>query len=170
MNKAERTERNIRIALMHMRDASNAEIADTVDLTERQVRRVIAEWDESPLKLDTKEAAETVIRALQDAKDDMNALGVTAAAAPPEARIEILVQRIDLLNQVFSVMKRAGVSFEGVFDGSNRDPDLVVDVNAAIREKLVEHGVDNETITEAIDAGLDVYADWGFPIPKLRRN
>jgi len=143
---------------------SNAKIAEVSKLSERQVRRIIRKWNESPLRLDTEGAAEAVAEALKASRDDMEALGVTAAMAPPRARIKILTERIGLVEGTFKAMKAAGVSFEGILDSKIKDPDLIVEVNIAIRGRLEQNGVDPAAIDEALEAGLGVYADWGFTV------
>jgi hypothetical protein len=104
VNKAERTERNIRVVLMRMREVPTGEVAEAFGITDRQVRRIMAEWRESPLRRDTEGAIEAVENALKMTQDDMEALGITSAQAPPEARVAIQGARIEQLNRNFSVL------------------------------------------------------------------
>lgn len=158
------------IGLMHARGASNATIAELFGVTDRQVRRIIVWWECSPLRLDTEEATTTIVEALKARRDDMDTLGITAAAAAPEVRIKILAERVDLVAQIFKVTRAAGVNFESAFNGMSKDPDLVTEVNAAIRTNLIQHGVATTVIDETLDEGLEVYADWDFPIRPPDRN
>ena len=142
MNKAERAERNIRVVLMRMREVPTRQVAEAFGITDRQVRRIMAEWRESPLRRDTEGAIEAVESALKAIRDDMEALGITSAQAPPEARVAIQAARMEQLNRNFSVLRNAGVSFEGLYEDRDRDLGLVIDVNAAFRKTLDEYGVD----------------------------
>ncbi len=165
VNKAERTERNIRVVLMRMREVPTGEVAEAFGITDRQVRRIMAEWRESPLRRDTEGAIEAVENALKMTQDDMEALGITSAQAPPEARVAIQGARIEQLNRNFSVLRNAGVSFDGLYKDRVKDLDLVVDVNTAFRTTLDEHGVDRKATYAAIEAGMKAFAKWGYEEP-----
>jgi hypothetical protein len=165
VNKAERTERNMRVVLMRLRQAPTREVAEAFGITDRQVRRIMADWRQSSLKRETEEAVETVNNALKQIRDDMETLGVTSANAPPESRVAIQGARMEQLNRNFSVLRDAGVSFEGLYKDGVKDLDLVVDVNRAFRTTLERHGVDSAAIAEAIEAGMEAFAKWGYEDP-----
>ena len=165
VSKAERTERNIRVVLMRLWKVPTGEVAEAFDITDRQVRRIMTEWRESPLRRDTEGAVEAVENAIRTIRDDMETLGITAAEAPPEARVAIQGARMEQLNQNFSVLRNAGVSFEGLCKDRVKDLDLVVDVNTAFRTTLDEHGVDRKATFAAIEAGMKAFAKWGYEEP-----
>ncbi|MCB0857458.1 MAG: helix-turn-helix domain-containing protein [Solirubrobacterales bacterium] len=172
MTKAQRVERDFFIKLMDMRGASQRRIAETYGITDRQVRRILKRWAESPYRRDTEGAYEEVLRVLELVKEDMEALGIKADQASPMESLIILGRRVDLIIKSFKVLNDLGINFDGVLDhvyGSPiKDPDLIRDVNGAIREVLTEHGVDRIVIEKALHAGLDKYADWGVPVPRVK--
>ena len=165
MNKTERAERNIRVVLMRLREVPTQQAAEAFGISDRQVRRIMADWRESSLRRDTEGAAEAVGNALKTIRKDMEALGITSAQAPPEARVAIQGARIEQLNRDFSVLRDAGVSFEGLYKDRVKDLDLVVDVNTAFRKTLDEHGVDRKATYAAIEAGMKAFAKWGYEEP-----
>jgi transposase-like protein len=165
VNKAERTERNMRVVLMRLRQVPVSKVAEAFGITDRQVRRIMADWRQSSLKRDTEEAVETVNNTLKQIRDDMETLGVTSANAPPEARVAIQGARMEQLNRHFSVLRDAGVSFEGLYEDRVKDLDLVVDVNKAFRSTLDQHGVEPTATNAAIEAGMEAFAKWGYEDP-----
>lgn len=168
VNKADRTERNMRVVLMRMRQIPTREVAEAFGITDRQVRRIMANWRSSSLKRDTERAVETVNNALRHIRDDMEALGVAAAnAASPAASVAIQSARIEQLYRNFSVLRDAGVSFEGLFDNQAKNLELVVDVNTAYRTTLEQRGVDPVAIVAAIEAGIEAFAKWGYKEPDI---
>jgi predicted ArsR family transcriptional regulator len=50
MKQKERTERNLRIVLMRIRQVPVKDIARMMDLTDRQVRRIMSDWRKGSLK------------------------------------------------------------------------------------------------------------------------
>ena len=44
----------------------------------------------------------------------------------------------------------------------SNDPDLIRDVNVAIRSTLSEHGIASEVIEASIDASMGAFAAWGY--------
>jgi hypothetical protein len=159
---AERKERDLRVVLMCMRQVPRKEVAEAFGLTDRQVRRIMANWREGAIRGDTERAVENVNRALETIRDDMDALGVAAAKAEPKDRIALLGLRMQQLNRNFSVLREAGVSFEGLFDKPEKDPYLVRDVNAAIRAAHEKHAVDPEVTETATAYAMDTLAEWGY--------
>lgn len=162
MKQKERTERNLRIVLMRIRQVPVKDIAKTMELTDRQVRRIVANWREGALQQETDRAAETARLILETTRDDMKALSIAAANEPPEAQIMIHGERMDRLEKNVQVLLDVGVSFEGLFGNRVSDPELITDVNVAIRKTLVKHGVDAKAIEDSMDASLDAFATWGY--------
>lgn len=174
MKKADRVERNLYIKLMDMRGASKREIGETHNLSVKQVGRVLDAWNESPFRLDTEGAYEAVTRTLELVRDDMEALGIKAAQASPMESLLILGRRADLIMKNLDALADVGVSFAGVLDHAHAGPitdiDVIPAVNGAIREVLVEHGVERIVIEMALNAGLNKYADWGAPVPRAEQD
>jgi len=162
MRQKERTERNLRIVLMRIRQVPVKDIAEMMNLTDRQVRRSMSKWREGALKEDTDRAAETVRLILESTRDDMKALSIAAANEPPETQIMIHGMRMDRLQQNVQVLLDAGVSFKGLSKERFNDPDLIRDVNLAVRSALTEHGAAPEAIEASIDASMDAFAAWGY--------
>lgn len=171
MKKTDRVERNLFIKFMDMRGASQRQIAETHGLTDRQVRRVLDKWNESPFRRDTEGAYEAVMSNLELIRQDTEMLGVKAAQASPMKSLNILAGRTDLIMRNLQALADVGVSFEGIqletYGNPIRDIDVVPAVNGAIRKVLVEHGVDRIVIEKALDAGLKKYADSGAPVPRV---
>jgi hypothetical protein len=92
----------------------------------------------------------------------MKALSIAAANEPPETQIMIHGMRMERLQQNVQVLLDAGVSFEGLYKERFKDPDLIRDVNLAIRSALVDHGVGPDAIDASMDASLDAFATWGY--------
>ena len=141
MRQKERSERNLRIVLMRVRQVPVNDIAEMTGLTDRQIRRIMSDWRKGALKEDTDRAAETVRLILESTRDDMKALSIAAANQPPETQIMIHGMRMERLQQNVQVLLDAGVSFGGLFKERFNDPDLIRDVNVAIRSTLSEHGI-----------------------------
>lgn len=162
MRQKERTERNLRVVLMGIRQVPVKDIAEMMDLSERQVRRIRSDWRKGSLKEDTDRAAETVRLILESTRDDMKALSIAAANESPEAQIRIHGMRMDRLEKNVQVLLDAGVSFKGLSEDRFKDPDLIRDVNTSIRSTLDRFEVDPDAIEAAMDASLDAFAEWGY--------
>lgn len=162
MKQKERTERNLRIVLMRIRQVPVKDIAEMMSLTDRQVRRIMCDWRKGALKKDTDRAAETAMLILESTRDDMKALSIAAANEPPETQIMIHGMRMERLQKNVQVLLDAGVSFQGLYKERFKDPDLIRDVNLAIRSALVDHGVGRDAIDASMDASLDAFATWGY--------
>ncbi|MBK8293661.1 MAG: helix-turn-helix domain-containing protein [Solirubrobacterales bacterium] len=66
MRQKERSERNIRVVLMSMRQVPRKEVAEAFGITERQVRRIMSDWREGSVKKETELAVEAVDKALKE--------------------------------------------------------------------------------------------------------
>ncbi|MBK8293660.1 MAG: hypothetical protein IPK93_02375 [Solirubrobacterales bacterium] len=95
----------------------------------------------------------------------MVALGIKAANAEPREQISLHIMRIELMTRSFSILRDAGVSFAGLFNGDYKDIDLVRDVNIAIRTTLDEQEIEQDVITATIDSVWQVFLDWDFRLP-----
>jgi DNA gyrase/topoisomerase IV subunit A len=162
LRQKERTERNMRIVLMRIRQVPVKDIAEMMDLTDRQVRRIMSDWRKGALKEDTERAAEAARLIIETTRDDMKALSIAAAKASPADQVMIHGMRTDLVRKNAQVLRDTGVSFEGLSGERFNDPDLIRDVNTAIRSTLVEHGVASEVIEASIDASSGAFAAWGY--------
>jgi hypothetical protein len=162
MRQKERSERNQRVVLMRITQVPVKDIAEMMGLTDRQIRRIMANWREGSLKEETDHAAETVRLILETTRDDIKALSIAAANEPPETQFMIQGMKMERLQKNIQVLLDTGFSFEGLFKNRSNDFELITDVNAAIRKTLESGGVDPEVVEASMEASLDAFATWGY--------
>jgi len=164
MREAERAERNLRIVLARMREVPVKTIAEQYEITERQVRRIMADWREGSLKDETDIAANHVKLILEQTRQDIEALQITSVDFDPQTRIKALGAQVEQAGRSIRVLQDAGVSFKDVFKGGRKDTERVSDVNQAVRYTLIDHGVDMEAIEAATEASVQTFGEWGYPV------
>ena len=114
---------------------------------------------------DAKEIAmEHVNLILEQTRQDIEALNAATVDLDPETRIKSIGAQIEHAGRSMMLLRDAGVSFKEVLEGGGKDVFLVSEVNRAFRYTLIDHGVELEAIEEAIEASIEVFRKWKFPV------
>ena len=164
MKESDRAERNLRIVLARIREVPVKVLADQYGISERQVRRIMADWREGSLKDETEIAVQHVNLILEQTRQDIEALNVASANVDINTRMKAIGTQVEHAGRSIRILRDAGVSFEDVLSGGKKDPDLIVEVNHAFRSTMSDYGIEGEAIEAATEASVQVFERWGYPV------
>ena len=164
MKEPGRVERKLRVVLARMREVPARALADHYGISERQVRRIMADWREDSLKDETEAAIQHINLILEQTRQDIEALNVASANVEINTRMKAIGTQVEHAGRSIRILRDAGVSFKNVLNEGKKDPDLIVEVNHAFRSTMSDYDIESEAIEAATESSVQVFERWGYHI------